>query len=336
MLSMLSIQAWPFGYRRYKKELTNLTVATVDDRSVRIQTFKLLLAMKYRLFVATVIIVSVGSWCQSARAQFFAELFAPVNHTHFSPLGTPYVHPFNFEPPQIHQDAFFIYKYTKNTFEGSNEHEAEAHLDWALTERLGYVIGVPLVGNEDRVTGAQNVGFGDLEFIPRIMWINHDRFVLSSNFSMTFPTGDTSRDLGAGETVLSPYITTWNDLGNWTTLFINFGPNFGTRSGDATFSYAFSLTHSFLGPSWLTCGKEEEEEHEGEEIHFPPGMITIYLEMTGETDLTTGGEPTFIEIMPGLSYILTEHAELRFGTLLPISRAQRFDAQFYGSFSWLY
>jgi hypothetical protein len=267
---------------------------------------------------------------------FFAELFAPVEHTHFSDLGAPYIHPFNFEPPQIHQDAFFIYKYTKNTIDGENEHEAEAHLDWSLTKRLGFVIGVPLLGLED-AAGTQSAGFGDLEIAPRAMLIESDRFILASNFFITVPTGDASRDLGAGETVLSPYFTTWHDLGNWNTLLINFGPDIGTKSGDKSMTYAFSLSHAFCGPVLLEGDHGEEHDHEGDghQLHFPPGMTTVYLEMTGETELT-GDERTFVELMPGISYVLTEHAELRFGTLLPISRTQRFDVQYYTSFTWIH
>lgn len=263
---------------------------------------------------------------------FLDEVFAPVKHTHYSPLGTPYVHPFTFEPPQIHQDAFFIYKYTQNTIEGTNEHEAEAHLDWALTERLGFVFAVPLVGNED-ASGTQNVGIGDLEIAPRVMLIERDRFILASNIFITVPTGDDTRDLGAGETVLSPYITTWHDLGGWNTLLLNFGPDVGTQTGEVSMRYDFSLTHSWLGPVLL----ESEHEHDEEEdpIHFPPGLTTLYLEMNGETELQ-GLERTFIELMPGISYSLTECAELRFGVLLPVSRTQRFDRQYFSSFTWVY
>lgn len=270
-----------------------------------------------------------------AQSGFFSELFAPVHHTHFSELGTPYVHPFNFEPPQIHQDAFFIYKYTKNTIEGENEHEAEAHLDWALTKRLGFVIGVPLIGLEDAM-GTQSAGIGDLEFAPRAMLIETDRFILASNTFITIPTGDANRDLGSGEVVMSPYITTWHDLGNWNTLLFNVGPDIGVESGDTSMSYAFSLTHSWLGPVLLPDEHGHEEGFEaGHAHHFDPGMTTLYLEMTGETEL--GGEKrTFVELMPGISYVLSQSAELRFGTLLPISKTQRFDAQYFTSFTWIH
>ena len=74
------------------------------------------------------------------------------------------------------------------------------------------------------------MGIGDLEIAPRVMLFERDRFILASNFFITVPTGDDTRDLGAGETVISPFFTTWHDLGNWNTLLLNFGPEIGADS----------------------------------------------------------------------------------------------------------
>ncbi len=263
---------------------------------------------------------------------FFQEVFEPVHHTHFTESGTPFVHPFNFEPPQIHQDVFFLYKYTQNTLDGENEHESEVHIDWSLTKRLGFVIGAPLIGLED-VTGTQSAGIGDLEFAPRAMLINQEKFILAANLFMSFPTGDETRDLGAGETVMSPYLTTWHDLGNWNTLLFNVGPNIGLETGMTSMSYAFSLTHSWLGRELIEQDHDGDHD-EGGHQHFPPGMTTVYLEMTGESEFE-GDKNTFVEIMPGISYVLTESAELRLGVLLPVSDPQRFDAQYFTSFTWI-
>jgi len=268
---------------------------------------------------------------------FLDEVFAPIHHTHFSELGTPYVHPFTFEPPQIHQDAFFIYKYSANTNEGSDEYEAEAHLDWALSKRLGFVFAVPLVGNQE-ADGTHNVGMGDLEIAPRVMWIEQDKFILASNLFITVPTGDETRDLGAGEVTLTPFITTWHDLGNWNSLLLNFGPEFGADSGDTSMIYSFSLTHSWLGQAILGEDEHIEQDAEGghnHAQHFEPGMKTLYLEMNCETQLY-GEEQTLIELLPGFSYVLAESAELRFGVLFPISEVKRFDRQYFASFTWIY
>ncbi len=271
------------------------------------------------------------AWAQTG---MFGNLFDPPEHTHFSPLGAPYVHPFTMEPPQMHQDIFFIYRYTSNTIEGTDENEAELHVDWALTNSLGIFVGIPFIGISD-ATGTHHQGLGDLEIAPRIMLIERDTFIASTNFFITVPTGDVSRDLGAGETVLAPLITTWHDLGNWNTLYLNFGPQVGAVSGDTSWIYGFSLSHAFEGFVLL---REDLEEHEHEEPyrrHFPTGMTALYFEMAGETELS-GDKNTFIEVLPGISYVLAEHAELRFGVLFPVTRPHRFDTQYNFSFTWIY
>lgn len=284
------------------------------------------------LLLTTAPSVAAESWL--CDGQFINEVFAPIDHTHFSDCGTPYVHPFTIEPPQIHQDVFFIFKYSENTLEGSDEYETEAHLDWALTKRLGFVFAAPLVGNQQS-DGTHHVGMGDLEIAPRVMWIKKDRFILASNFFITVPTGNENRDLGAGEVTLAPFVTTWHDLGNWNTLLLNFGPEIGVDSGDTSFIYSFSLTHSRLCRGLLP--EEHGQHHEGDDHteHFQPGMTTIYLEMNGETPLQ-GSDSTLVEVLPGVSYVVAESGEVRFGILFPVTDAQRFDRQYFASFTWIY
>ncbi len=305
--------------------------------------------MKLLLLTAMTMLLpaSIGraaDWLHDDR--FLDELFAPIDHTHFSDLGTPFVHPFTLEPPQIHQDAFFIYKFTDNTMEGSDEYEAEGHLDWALTRRLGFVFASPLVGNRES-DGTHNVGMGDLEIAPRVMWIKRDRFIMASNFFITVPTGDETRDLGAGEVTLAPFVTTWHDLGNWNTLLLNVGPEIGVDTGSTSMIYSFSLTHSWLGTPILDNGghrwheghDDEDDEHHGghdHAQHFAPGMKTVYLELNGETPLDDSSAPTLVELMPGFSYVLAESAEIRFGVLFPVSETKRFDRQYFASFTWIF
>lgn len=137
--------------------------------------------------------------------------------------------------------------------------------------------------------------------------------------------------------MLSPYLTTWNDLGNWNTLLLNFGPDIGVDSGDVSMTYAFALTHSWRGPVLLKAehGGDDDHGYGADHDHFPPGMSTVYLEMTGETEFD-GDQRTFIELLPGVSYVLTEHAELRFGVSLPVSNPQRYEAQYFTSFTWVH
>ena len=110
------------------------------------------------------------------------------------------------------------------------------------------------------------------------MWVEDDDFILASNIQITAPTGDELRDLGAGEATISPLVTTWHDLGNWNSLLLNFGPQFGVSSGDRSMTYGFSLAHSWIGRSILDDEAQDDHDHgahDGHAAHFAPGMTTL-------------------------------------------------------------
>jgi len=92
------------------------------------------------------------------RGGFFAELFAPADHTHFTRRGTPLVHLFFVEPAVLHRDFFLDYRSGNNVGGSTDEQELEAELEWALTKRLGIVIEAPYLGlNPD--AGPSTSGF---------------------------------------------------------------------------------------------------------------------------------------------------------------------------------
>lgn len=287
--------------------------------------------------------------------------------THRSPAGTPWVHPFTIEPPQLHRDLFFIYKYAKDAEGGlTDEHEAEFHLDWALTRRLGFVFAAPylgLIGPDEQATG-----FGDLEFGPRVVLIEKDRFFLSSNTILTFPTGDESRDLGAGETTVAPFLTAWADLGSWglrshwNTLYVNVGPELGLQSGDGSFNYTVVLARTLLGPRLFFPhqhghgnghpngnGHQHADAHQHSNGHdrtggtishfgpaYPAGLTSLILEFNGQTELQ-GDRSTFLQLLTGVAYSMTESGEFRFGVNFPLNRRQeQFDVQLFIAFSYLF
>jgi hypothetical protein len=315
------------------------------------------------------------SWMPPPSEGFCKDLLAGrFVETHRSPSGTPWIHPFTIEPPQLHRDLFFIYKYLKDAEGGEiDEHEAEFHLDWALTRRLGFAFAVPylgLIGPDEQATG-----FGDLEFGPRVVFIEKDRFFLSSNVIFTFPTGDEDRDLGAGETTMAPFLTAWADLGshgswrNWNTLYVNVGPEIGLKSGDTSMSYTVVLAHTLLGPRLFfphqhgngngghqhangnghqhanAHGQAGHAEHghggaRNVMSHFgpayPPGLTSFILEFNGQSELQ-GERATFLQLLTGLAYSMTESGEFRFGVNFPLNRREeQFDVQFFIAFSYLF
>lgn len=110
---------------------------------------------------------------------FLEGLTAPWLHTHRNARGTPWAHPFTIEPPHIHRDLFLFSIHSRNG--QFRENEWEYHLDWSISRRLGFFLGVPYVGtdldeDEDGIPDSQATGFGDLEFAPRVVWIESERW----------------------------------------------------------------------------------------------------------------------------------------------------------------
>lgn len=308
------------------------------------------------------------TWAAPPSEGFLRDLFAgQFIETHRSSAGTPWVHPFTIEPPQLHRDLFMFYKYMKDA-EGTqiDEHELEFHVDWALTRRLGIVLAAPylgLIGPDEQATG-----FGDMEIAPRIVLIESERFFLATNIFITVPTGDESLDLGAGETVMSPMLTTWHDLGswsapwtNWNTAYLNVGPETGISSGETTMVYTAVFAHSFLGPKLIFPhhhGGGHGNGHGGSNGHhhnghahgsqefagtispigpgYPPGMTSLIFEFNGQSELFAERE-TYFQLLTGINYILTDSAEVRFGVNLPLNeREAQMNAQYIWAFSFIF
>jgi len=224
-----------------------------------------------------------GHYTDDRPGSFFEELFAPESHGHFTRRGTPLVHLFLIEPAVLHRDLFLDYRIGNNVDGSTDEQELETELEWSLTKRLGVIIEAPYLGL-DPVVAPNTSGFGDLAVAGRAVLVDADTFFLSANLEVEIPTGDERRGLGRGETAISPTVTTWLDLGNWTALHGQFGPEIGLQSGDTELLYGLALTHSFQGP--ILFGTHECSVHDDTEDHhehFEPGFTSLILEMNGVT-----------------------------------------------------
>jgi len=151
----------------------------------------------------------------SAIAEETNEYFEPFEHLHFSELGTPIIHSFGIEPAFTGRDLFLDHTYRKG--DGVTEHETELELEWAFTKRLGVIVEVPYIW-EDEEGVATTSGFGDLAIVPRAILIYEPRFLLTAQVETVLPTGSSAF---GGETAIAPGISIWNDLGNWFTLNSN-------------------------------------------------------------------------------------------------------------------
>lgn len=167
---------------------------------------------------------------------------------------------------------------------------------------------------------------------------------------MTYPTGNADLDLGAGEATIAPLLTTWHDLtwhnldNHWVTAYLNFGPQVFLRTGDTSMRYDAALIYSFRGPKLLKDGVYPANggghahgyggngESRSED---PVGLTSLYLEYNGSAELQSGGQ-AFNTLLTGIGYIMTEHAEVRFGVKYPLSLPKELDTEYIFAFTWMY
>jgi len=249
---------------------------------------------------------------------------------------------FFLEPAALHRDLFVDYRIGNNVDGTTDEQELEAELEWALTKRLGIVIEVPFLSLDPDVDD-NTTGFGDLVVAGRALLIDGDESMMAVNLAVSTPTGDESRGLGAGETIISPTVSLWQDLGNWLSAHAQFGPEIGLETGVSEMFWAFALTKSIQGPIlFSSCQHSDHCHHEdhfhfdsehGEHLHFEPGLTSFILELNGSTALSGPDDgQTFFEMIPGISYVPWELTELRFGVRFPLYKPKRLDNQFIFSY----
>jgi len=275
--------------------------------------------------------------CGSYGGSFCDEIWDPVTHTHFSRRGTPLIHTFFLEPAALHRDLFVDYRIANNVDGTTDEQELETELEWALTKRLGIVIEAPFLSLDPDVDGNTS-GFGDLVVAGRALLVDGDECMLAVNLAVSSPTGDETRGLGAGEAIISPTVSLWQDLGNWLSFHAQFGPESGTETGQTDMFWAFALTKSMQGPT--LCGDCHHTDHchhddhfhfdseHGEHLHFEPGLTSFILELNGSTGLSGPNDGnTFFELIPGISYVPWELTEFRCGFRFPLYLPKRLDNQ---------
>ena len=245
-----------------------------------------------------------------------SDFLEPFEHLHFSQRGTPYVHSFGIEPAFTGRDLFLDHSYREGS--GVAEHESELELEWAFTKRLGMIIEVPYIW-EDEEGVATASGFGDLAIVPRVLLIESGCFLLTAQTEIVLPTG--SSGFG-GETAIAPGIAMWNDLGNWWTLNSTIAIEHGFDADSTELLFGVGLVKS-IG--------ENHDDHAGHahHAHSSAGQLNFHLEVTGSTPLNGADEGDItIEGLVGISYGLAAGFDLRAGYLFPITSPEDFDKGF--------
>ena len=243
----------------------------------------------------------------------------PFEHIHFSQLGAPYVHSFGIEPAFTGRDLFMDYTYLEG--DGVTEHETELELEWAFTSRLGVIMEIPYIW-EDEEGEASASGFGDFAIVPRALLIESERFLLTGQVEVVLPTGSSTF---GGETAIAPGIAMWNDLGGWWTLNSNIAVEHGFDADSTELLFGIGLVKSF--------GEKHErhEKHAGHDHHTTSnaGLCNVHLEVTGSTLLNGSdkGEAN-LEGLVGISYGFAAGFDVRTGYLFPITSPKDFDHGF--------
>ena len=241
--------------------------------------------------------------------------FTPPVHCHFSPRGTPMVHPFRVEPAFTQRDLLVDYSFRSGA--EADEHEIEAELEWAFSRRFALIVEVPYIFiNPDDERSVD--GFGDLAVAPRFRLAEYERFMLAFGLEIETSTGDDDRDLGRGEEALGPSFSAWFDLGHWWTLDAQLGTEHGVDSGDSELIFRAALIHTF-GSGDAHDSAHDEHDHDSDH-GLPPGLLSLILEVDGTLGLSgdEDGE-TEAEGLIGAYYGLSEHMDLRAGYLFPLS-----------------
>lgn len=245
--------------------------------------------------------------------------FEPFEHIHFSKLGAPYVHSFGIEPAFTGRDLFFDYTYSEG--EGVTENETELELEWAFTSRLGVIMEVPYIWEDEEGVGSAS-GFGDFAIVPRALLIETDRFLLTGQVEVVLPTGSSTF---GGETAIAPGIAMWNDLGDWWTLNSNIAVEHVFDEDSTELLFGFGFVKSF----GERC--EKHEKHAGHDHHTSSnaGLLNIHLEATGSILLNGSDQgDTTLEGLVGISYGFAAGFDIRAGYLFPITSPKEFDHGF--------
>ena len=252
-----------------------------------------------------------------------ADFLAPFTHLHASQNGTPYVHSFGIEPASTGRDLFIDHTYING--DGFTEHETEFELEWAFTKRLGMIVEVPYI-YEDVEGVATSSGFGDLAIVPRILLVEQEHFLLTTQLEVALPTGSSSF---GGDTSIAPGIAMWNDLGNNFTLNSYIGLEHGFDANETELAYGLGLVKSFSGNQ---ANKIKDPCHDDDYGHSHTShtrALNLHLEITGSAPVNGPDDGDInLEALLGISYSIIADLDIRAGYFIPLTYPNDFSQGF--------
>jgi len=279
---------------------------------------------------------------------FFEDVCKEWHHEDVSPCGTPYVHTFFYEQAFFERDLHFDYLDARNADGNVDERELGFEFEWALTDRIQFVIEGPIVFR-DPEDEPRASGFGDIAVVGRAMLVKKPRFLLTANLEVEIPTGSEARELGHGHAALAPTFSFWYDAGQWITVQGRFGPEVALGHDEAALLYDLTLAKSFCGPvfcpRWQKCrpkhnrhskhgshgDHDSHDDHDHIEGHGTIGLTSLIVELNGVTELRGEETGTLFEITPGIEYIISARWTFLAGIGLPLYRPERYDSRVFVS-----
>jgi len=217
------------------------------------------------------------------------------DHAHQSRCGTPYIHAFHTEPAFLGRDLLL------HAEREGDEHAVEAEVEWALTRRLLLVAELPYEWTD------QGDGVGDAGLGLRGLLLETDRLLLSGQLGFELPTADGA--LGAGETVVTPGLLAWADLGGWVTAQAGLNFACGAQSHETEVSWGAVLTKSLPFPPLVGSRHADGHAH--------ASVLSLILEGRGSYVLSGPEEgASSHEALLGVLAPFTSDVEIRTGWTL--------------------
>lgn len=242
-----------------------------------------------------------------------SDFLESYEHSHASQKGTPFSHSFGIEPAFTGRDIIVSHTYLEG--EAESEHEMEVELEWAFTKRLGVIVELPYLW-EDEEGEASFSGLGDIVIVPRVLLVETENFLLTLQAESKLPSGSSST---GGEKAIAPGINLWNDLGYGFTLNSAIAIEHEYEENANALEFGLGLIKTF------STSESGHSDHTGHH-HGTAGLLNLHLEVTGESPLNGEEEGDVnLEGIFGVSYALTQSMDVRLGYIFPITTPKEID-----------
>lgn len=241
------------------------------------------------------------------------EAYGHAGHTSIE--GYPFVHGIRTEIDFIERALEWDLAPTFGADGGTvDEVEFDSELVWALNSRMIFIVGGPLISRDPQL-GSQTIGGGDLELGFQFLSYGGENSLFFTALNVGVPTGDSSRDFGAGHVILEPTALWLYDFREGTYIQSRFGWEIPVSTTDvgSEFRYDVGLFHTFLATRDWTWFR----------------FFTPIIEMNGVTLLSENGHgDTVIDLTGGVRWVVRGSDEIGLGGSLPITGSKNFDEQF--------